>query len=75
MIRKEKLEIYLKYLKDVDYFAFSGSDEDKRIMADGAFYKIYELSLSIDFIQRGQAAKEYEEKLKRNLRPVIMKRQ
>lgn len=63
MITKEKLEIYLKYSKDIDYFAFSGSKSDKSKIDDNDWSKIDDLIMSLGLIRKGNASISYKQKI------------
>lgn len=67
MITQEKLAIFLKYGRDIDAWARSGTAQDKKIMSDADWYEMYSLLPDILLLKTGKASEEYANRIKQSL--------
>jgi len=66
MITKQKIEIYLKY-QDANYFARSGSTEDKKIMSDNDWGLIDNLIQDIHLLKNNLVSINMKKRIEREI--------
>lgn len=67
MVTEEKLAIFLKYDRDVDAWARSGTVQEKKVMSDADWHELYALLPDMLLLKTGNASAEYAERIKQSL--------
>lgn len=67
MITKTKLEIYCKYLGDIDAFARIGTSQEKSIITDDEWMLIDELIQDMELIEKKLVSNKMKETINYNI--------
>jgi hypothetical protein len=70
MITKNKVDIYIKYAGDIDFWARSGSKKEKLFMNDEDWYIIDRLFHDFSLVKKGLTSSSFKDNLENKLKDI-----